>query len=467
MSFWDYALPVAGGVGGFFLGGPAGAVAGVGGGTIAAKGIDSATSSTPSAPGAPAPVTAPTLNPNAGIGSGFGNASPEEQNLQSQAQGLQNQQDANDQAWKDAKASADVALMNYQWALKHGDSAGAQMWGQKYKDDTAQMDKMAPSHNATSSQLRDIKGQLGNLATDPNRFASEARASYNRPAPQATLVTPDRGQVLGDIATQGQARNDEGQSIAGMQSLADRLNNDLTGKAPSLAQAQLANATEQNLAAQRSMAATAGPMDYAATARAAVMGGAAAQQQSIRDAALLRAQEYASSEGLLGQTTQNIAQANVAKRAQDLQNLGMSYQDAMARASFEAQQGQFNVSQQQQQNALNQGREGMYLSAYQGTRQMQNQNAIAQLNAQVATNSANSGAGAANYATGMNSYYQSKALSDQQSREFQNALATGGAAYAASQPKPGAAGGGTPAPSAPTLNNNYNPDWGNNQNGYV
>lgn len=323
---------------------------------------------------AAAGVTAPTIDPNAGIGTGWGGATPAEQ-----AAALEKYRQSNPGMVKymeDTKKAADAA---------------------RASGNTAEADRLDAAYQKQQSIMSGAATKLyGPDMSDPARFAAQAQESYNRQAPQVEMVRPDMANYSADRSMFTQGGTDMGAQLSAMQSnpiatgqgqqeLVNRLNSDLSGTAPSLAEAQLAQTTDQNLAAQRSMVATAGPMDYGAAQRAAIMGGANTQQQAIQQAAILRAQEYAQARGELGtvlgqqrgQTLENFNAQNqllTSKRAQELQAMGLDADSALKQANLEAQQRLNNANLQAGQNQLNQNREMGYLGAYQDTRHMQQGN---------------------------------------------------------------------------------------------
>lgn len=80
-------------------------------------------------------------------------------------------------------------------------------------------------------------------------------------------------------------------TIANQNQLDQMLTQTLAGNGPSAAQSQLQAATDQNIAQQASMAASARGPNQALAQRAAMMNGAQIQQQAVNQAATLRAQE--------------------------------------------------------------------------------------------------------------------------------------------------------------------------------
>jgi hypothetical protein len=385
MSIWKYAGAALGALPGIVTLNPAlavtGGAAGYGMGASADASNESADAAA-NANAAAAGVTAPQINPNAGIGTNWGGTTPGERATAA----------ADAQARDLASQQLNAAKDNYQALLKayqaHPTPAGAA--AVRAASDKA--DAIGQQYNATIAGINSRKPDM----SDPTRFNLQAQESYNRQAPQVSMVQPDManyGQDRGMFNASGQGLSHQVNQMQTnpvangqqQQDLVGRLNNDLTGAAPSIAQSQLNLTTQQNIAQQQAMAASAGPMDYAAAQRAAIMGGANAQQNAIGQAALLRANEYQGAEGMLGtvlgqqrgQTLQNYQLQNdvlTQKRAQELQAMGMDADTATKQAQLEAQQRLNNANLQAGQNQLNQGREMGYLGAYQQERQMQQNN---------------------------------------------------------------------------------------------
>lgn len=144
-----------------------------------------------------------------------------------------------------------------------------------------------------AAQSRTAQTQVLRATGDPNAYA-----------------TPDQ-------ATAAQSRGQQ-------QGLMSILNRDIAGGGPSLAEQQLKQGTDANIATANALAASAGPQNAAAASRQAAQTAATAGQQLAGQTAALRAQEYAQARGELGTAT-------TAARAQDLTNLGMDYSNTTNR----------------------------------------------------------------------------------------------------------------------------------------
>lgn len=207
-------------------------------------------------------------------------------------------------------------------------------------------------------QTRGTEGDVQSRLMNPGMYTTpdQQAAAQTRDAQARTMMAtsskdwyanPDQGVQQQGRATQQGVFNattapglyntqDYGaamQSRGQQQGLVNRLQGDMAGGQPSLAQLQLKQGTDSNIAAAQALAASSGPQN-AALAQRQAMQTAAAQNQSLSgQSAMLRAQEYAQARGELGQATTNL-------RGQDIQNLGMTYQNTTNQAQLAAQQAQ-------------------------------------------------------------------------------------------------------------------------------
>jgi hypothetical protein len=337
---------LGGGAIGFMAGGPVGAMAGAGigggiGGSVDAAGASS--DATQAARDAANGVTAPQMDPSAfeTPGGYWGNAPSQTQTNQGNAFNAAAAEAS--AAHSDYKAAREVLLAKVQASLAQvpeeyrgnypsAEEAVSQMeaegkvpefnhWQNVQKTaDVAQqtVNKTAKTENADQTQFtKDIKASQ-HAADAQNANAAQARgqqqdlvhtmladqtgaqqaALASKLGVQDSLLSQQQGQMIG-----GFQRSDAAVA-AGQSGLVTRLQGDLNGGAPSLAQAQLDQTTQRNIAQQNAMAASAGPTDYGAARRAAIMAGAQTQQEAAQSAAILRAQEYAAARGELGTALQ-------------------------------------------------------------------------------------------------------------------------------------------------------------------
>lgn len=237
----------------------------------------------------------------------------------------------------------------------------------------------------------------GNPANTPQNAARTSNSFVPMQPPAQPGGTPQGGQYANPLFQQGQlSRNTQndvmsrfsqpgmysapgqeanaGQSRDAQMGLVNRLNSDLNGGQPSLAEMQMRRGAQSNIAAANAMAASGGPNGAAASRRQAMNSMTAQNQNLVGQTAALRAQEYAQARGELGGATANLrgqdinqlgqqyqnitsqgqlqAQQSQAIRAQDLQATGMSYDNAVKQAQLEMQQnaGQAQLEAQQRAN---------------------------------------------------------------------------------------------------------------------
>lgn len=180
-----------------------------------------------------------------------------------------------------------------------------------------------------------------------NEFLGDEEVDAYKPNKEAFNYDGKEGYYYSDRAAGAQSRDaaradynlamqDRAQSNMARTGQIEAANNYramLNGNEYSSAWQQLRDSTQQNIAQQMAMARTAG--NDANMRRAAVLGGAQAQQQMVGQGALLRAQEYAAA-------TKGLAEVSTAQRAQELQAMGVSAQMAQYQAMLEQQNKQAN-----------------------------------------------------------------------------------------------------------------------------
>ncbi len=169
---------------------------------------------------------------------------------------------------------------------------------------------------------------------------------------------PQIDQGLG-LPEQQQDRDAQGQLIGTLQ-------NDVAGRGPSAAMAQLNAGRDANINQAQSMANSArgGAGAMALAQRSAMMAGANATQQTAGQAAILRAQE-------MQQARQNLGTALQSRRAGDLGYNGQNIQVAGQNATLAQQQTGQN-------DTASQGWANLYMQAMNGDRNAQMQ--LEQLN---------------------------------------------------------------------------------------
>lgn len=184
--------------------------------------------------------------------------------------------------------------------------------------------------------------------------ATPAGTDTTNYAPQFSQINANlqQGNNLGNVATQSQlaqqlmARGQTGGvDTSAMQGLAGQLQNQAAGGGPSLAQGQLASATNANASQAASQAASARGLDPAMQARMAGQNQAMGNQQATGQSAALRSGEQMQAQGALAQQQAAIAgvqQQNAAQRLQAQQLAGGVLQGV----------GSQNLSQQQTSNQL-------------------------------------------------------------------------------------------------------------------
>lgn len=185
-------------------------------------------------------------------------------------------------------------------------------------------------------------------------FAQALAASQARQAGQVqgAQLGPAR-EIQGAVIDKSQQDQFRGQQM----SLADALNQQAMGNGPSLAQSQLRQATEGNIANALAMAASQRGGNPALAQRNAAMNVAAANQQAAAQSADLRAQEQMAARGQLGQVLssgrgQDIGLAQ--GQAELNQGANLANQSAVNQFSITGAQLQQQANLANQQAALQQ-----------------------------------------------------------------------------------------------------------------
>lgn len=258
-----------------------------------------------------------------------------------------------------------------------------------------------------SSSLKDdkagyesIKGSAGELNTATNTPTADA-PTWFRP----TMATS--GITLGTLAQSNAAQatptfidyNQANASRAQQQGLISQLQLQAAGRGPSVAQEQLRQATDTNIAQQQAAAKSVHGNARLAALRQATWQGAATQQQASSQAAALRAQEIASTQGALSNllTSQRAQDAAAAiqqaalQQQTNLANAGFGQQTNLTNAQLLQNSGQFDA------NAMNSGQQfnvNQYNQAGLNYAQQVNSGnqalSLADLNSRIHTNQLNS-----------------------------------------------------------------------------
>lgn len=216
-----------------------------------------------------------------------------------------------------------------------------------------------PNMYATPQQGVEAAGRSAemtalNRAADPNMFRTgdAANAAQSRSVQGATMAATT---APGLYNTPGAAQQDAARQQ--QQRFLGRLESDMNGGQPSLAELQLRRGSDAVVANANALAASAGPGGAAMARRQAMQTAAGQGGKLAADTAELRAKEYAQARGEMGgavtnlrgqditnqgQGFQNItatqdraAQQAIALRSADLQAAGMSYDNAIKQAQLE------------------------------------------------------------------------------------------------------------------------------------
>jgi hypothetical protein len=385
------------------------------------------------------PANAPQMNPQAFqaptqqyLGQDY-YSTPEYQNHLSAFQGLQSQEQAVNNQIADIQTRA-VAAAN------SGDTQQAIALRNQLQGLMGQRQTIHDQADAMNSQMNDLQARY-EQNRDVSGLAGQASAAGGMAAQDRSLIGNSRdaqSQILGNMTN--------GQSGLGQQALVDRLNSDLNGGQPSLANLQLQAGAQQSLQNQAALAASGGPMNAAFAERNAALAGASTMQNLSMQQAQLRAQEYAQARGELGSVLANQRGQTIAEQ----QGAGQ-----LAGAMRQGDTGLYGTDIGQQQWYTNaylaeQARRQQQAQAYQtGSANNQLQYDIARMGqAQQAAQLA------------QQAYQYNQNRTDQQNNSYLNMVGTGLAAMGTQK------GGGGPAPAsdadnmyAPGKTPGYN-DWG-------
>lgn len=199
------------------------------------------------------------------------------------------------------------------------------------------------------SQLAASQGQQAPMVHANDTDAALANAARLGPAAQAQAA-----QI--DMAQQAQFRNAQ-------MGLAQQLQAQALGQGPSLAQSQLRQGTERNIANQMAMAGTAGRGNLALAQRGAALNAASINQQAAQQAADIRAQEQMSAQGQLA----NVAgQARGADIGLATNQAGLTQQTSLANQSALNSFAQQQAAMQQQVELANASAKNQAALANQG-----------------------------------------------------------------------------------------------------
>lgn len=155
---------------------------------------------------------------------------------------------------------------------------------------------------------------------------------------------PLKGQYANPVFQQQQQTRQQ------QEGLLSRIQGDMNGGAPSLAELLLRKGSDENVANAQALAASGGPGNAAAGARQAALSAARAGQDLAGQVGALRAQEYA-------QARQEATGLANSLRVQDLQATGMSYDNAVKQAQLEADQAKTQLGADVQMAGVNAQRE--------------------------------------------------------------------------------------------------------------
>lgn len=201
--------------------------------------------------------------------------------------------------------------------------------------------------------------------------AAQAQAATLGPAAQAQASTIDPAV----LATAARIRGEEQEQFRARQlGLVQGLEDTIAGKAPSVAEIQLRDAADRNIAQQYAMAASARGQNIGLAQRGAAQNAAGIGAQLGRDASLLRAQEIAQARGLLGGV---LAQGRDSDINLATNQAGLEQQATLANANA------------QNTRAINQAQLGTQVSL--GNAGMTNEQARAAATLQTNVNVANAG----------------------------------------------------------------------------
>lgn len=194
------------------------------------------------------------------------------------------------------------------------------------------------------SILKPIGQALGMVGRDPQQFRP-GESSFISPESKGIM---DRAKAQTDLQT-GRSAEQYGQSQEARNVQADlmkALQARSEGKTPSIAEQQLQQQSEQNIAAQNAAMAGARGINPALAARLVGNQAAQAQQQTNQQAAILRSQEQQAAEGALAGLATNT-------RGQDMSGTASSEATSLAQQSMLQQQAEADRRAQMAKEGIN------------------------------------------------------------------------------------------------------------------
>ena len=241
--------------------------------------------------------------------------------------------------------------------------------------------------NLAIQQKQDLQTQIAkNPQTDTRQLAANAKDAANRAAPTMADTRIDfsgaapqeqRVSDLGDLQRQQAQTLMTGASGAGQQALIDRLNRDLEGGAPSLAEQQLLEGRDIAMANSLSLANSARGPTQGLTQLEALRANQNLMQQTTRQQAELRAQEYAQAREALGtvlgqQRTAGIQEQNVAAnelggaQRNEATVLADKYNNAVQQGLITSSEAKAKLDAELRQRGLNDTQVQYYTNQYFG-----------------------------------------------------------------------------------------------------
>jgi hypothetical protein len=395
MSIWKWVGAAAGGVGGFVVGGPVGAAAGASAGYSIGASADNANKAddqrdaqlkAAAAQGDKNAQAALAVRADSSAFNQFGNyGDPADQYVSDDSHRL------SDQAVQlsDAVAAKQAQIDSIQKAMStpEGRAAASQYgYGADLQTLQGELATLQRQSADTQSQFRSSR-EADKRQNDQVQFSRRADAAGNTQAYQIDPTKIDWSNAKPYEDQQNATRQMQldqagnlmgGASGAGQQSLVDRLNGDLNGNQPSLAQLQLEAGRDASINNSLSIANSARGNTQGIAQLEAIRANQATMQDTGRSAAMLRAQEYAQARGELGgvlsqQRGQGIQEQNIAAtqlgqaRGQDLSALGYQYNNSVQQGQLDQQRNVAQASVEGQQRALNAQREQYFTDKYTGS----------------------------------------------------------------------------------------------------
>lgn len=246
---------------------------------------------------------------------------------------------------------------------------------------------LQPALDLALRQKQDLASEIANNPqADVGTLAQKGVAVAGRAAPTLTPTKLDfsdaapleqRQLSAGDLQRQQAEALRAGTSGAGQGALIDRLNSDLDGGQPSLAQQQLEEGRDAAMANSLSIANSARGPTAGLTQLEALRANQATMQSTARSAAILRAQEYAQARDALGgvlnqQRTGGIQEQNIAStelgqsRGQDLTALADKYNNAVQQGQLTDADARAQLDAELRQRGMNDSQVQFYTQQYFG-----------------------------------------------------------------------------------------------------